>query len=900
LTRQIHRIVFIGSLLWALSAAAGDRPDLVKNGVADLRNAEMNQTMALDGEWRFAWQRALGPTEKFPADLARVPGRWSENRQPGIGFASYRLKILLPENHPPMALHFPEIHSAWRLWIDGDPMANSGIFGVTPEREKPGRGTRLCELPGGSQIDLVWQVSNFSHFTAGPARSIRIGSFEQLHHELVLQEVLLLLCGGVFLVLAGYQFSLGIRPGAYRVHAWFALPSGLLGAQLLLSSNGVDALIPGLSAPAWFRAEQLGYIWFIPAYAGFLRQVYPRHFARLAMHGVWFLAMMATVATLSLSVLQNEQYRWWYWAAAILPMLYVVHGLCRAWAAPYPEAGKLLLVGFALLLIAAIDALATTFELHWRIYHYAALPWAMVHSVVLSRLCRRRAQAEQSMLSGHFMGDIHRETSQLAAKVNALEATLQDASANGRARDALMAALGHDLRAPMNGVLGAAQALKLSGLQGESRDLVELIMHSGRNMNAMLGELLDLCRGGALSIEIKRTWFDLPRLLENTLALVRAQARRKGLKLTLVPVNVPTELYADEVRLQEVLLNLLGNAIKYTRRGGVTLKVEFPENSHAGEFQIEVSDSGRPISQAVRTRIFEPFYRGKYAVRAAKTDGLGLGLYICKTLVEKMGGRIALSDAGEQGNCFRVCLPFDTALSGTAGDALQDPSGCTLMLVDDEALNHTVMQSLCHRLGYTLVSASSAEEAMTKLDHSLDLILIDIYLPGMNGVELAAAIRARPEWVPGKPRMVMCSGCELPPALAHGARYFDDRLPKPILYDDFRRLVRRIHVHHTDPGRATLRQIHGDLGQQACSEIIRQARCSLESAMGELQADAPRLGGKSLTAVLHRVRSTAATLGLSELERVVTGFPLAGGQELETVRQHIQLALAGLDQSLSP
>jgi len=539
---------------------------------------------------------------------------------------------------------------------------------------------------------------------------------------------------------------------------------------------------------------------------------------------------------------------------------------------------------------------------------YIALLWVFVQTVTLSDRPEQSSGAI-GVLPKQMVRAIQEQTSGLAAKVKVLEATVKDSAADMSAQTALLAALGHDLRTPMNGVLGAAQALQSVGLTGESKSLVELILHSGKNMNVLLGRLLDLCRNPSSSLESNPANFDLPKMLHNSIELVRPQAQRKQLRLELISFNVPRTLCADEVHVQEILLNLLGNAIRYTQKGRIDVRIAFPHQPGPGEFTLEVIDTGEPIPAQHRARIFDRYYQVETSANDNAANGHGLGLYICRMLAENMGGSIELCSAHGPGNCFRVRLPYAPVTNDVIAEPQPEPQSdeCTVLLVDDQALNHRVLESICEALGHNMASAYDAAQAQSWIDSGVDLVLMDLRMPEMSGFELAASIRARPDYAAGNPPLVLCSADQPPAELDGKWACFDDYLAKPVMYDDFTQLIARLEKKlacSTGESVAPLERIRADLGPKAFCTILVEGIKALRQGIKDLEALARMPDPAESVEVLHRMKSATASLGLMELHQMVLrtefGDAHSNGQLMHGARQALEkLEVLATDSGLS-
>ncbi|MGB1027769.1 MAG: ATP-binding protein, partial [Rhodospirillaceae bacterium] len=330
----------------------------------------------------------------------------------------------------------------------------------------------------------------------------------------------------------------------------------------------------------------------------------------------------------------------------------------------------------------------------------------------------------------------------------------EEAEAAARAKSEFLAMMSHEVRTPLNGVVGVAELLSRRSLDPDSRQLVSTIRQSGSALTELLNDILDISRieAGKLSFEMRD--FDPRALVQGLVALMEHAARKKGLSFDLaVDRDLPQMLRGDPARLRQVLLNLVGNAVKFTETGGVKVEVSLlAEVEGTVELCFSVRDTGIGVPKDLRDRLFQPFSQLE-AERSARFGGAGLGLAISRRLVEGMGGEIYhVSLDPEPGSCFVVELPFSIgdpeALCVTALDAdgASPGSHCPplrLLLIEDEPVNQQVLLSFLEADGHQVTLAEEGRSGLElALTHSYDLILTDLRLPGLSGIEVAERIQA--------------------------------------------------------------------------------------------------------------------------------------------------------------
>ena len=314
--------------------------------------------------------------------------------------------------------------------------------------------------------------------------------------------------------------------------------------------------------------------------------------------------------------------------------------------------------------------------------------------------------------------------------------------------------LGHEVRTPMTGVLGMTELLARTALDAQQRGYVEAIGRSGEVMLRVVNDALDLARIEAGRLPLDPRPFQPGRLLEDVAAPLRAQAARKGLGFRLEALErADAWLLGDPVRLRQILLNLGGNAVKFTERGEVVLR--WLGGGSGRSFEVEVEDTGPGLDAQQQARLFQRFSQAEGARTAARHGGSGLGLAIARELAQLMGGEIGLDSAPGRGSRFRVSLPLAPAAapdeglpSGTAVPA-SAPQVLALLLVEDDATVAATLTGLLQSLGHAVTVAPHALAGLSELQAGrFDAALLDLDLPGMDGLALARLLRGRGERLP--------------------------------------------------------------------------------------------------------------------------------------------------------
>ncbi len=465
----------------------------------------------------------------------------------------------------------------------------------------------------------------------------------------------------------------------------------------------------------------------------------------------------------------------------------------------------------------------------------------------------------------------------------ALREARDTAEKAARAKTVFLAMMGHEIRTPLNGVLGMARLLLETPLDGSQRSYARTLVSSGELLLGLVNDVLDFARLDADGLTLEHEPFNIPETVEEVRMLLASRAAEKGLALTcrFFP-GLGSDVVGDRMRLRQILYNLVGNAIKFTDTGSVTIIVEpRPDAGECQTLRFSVIDSGIGISTEVGRNLFTEFWQGESGA-ARRFAGAGLGLAICKRLATLMGGDIDYRSAPGQGSVFHVDLPLATLDPGPASaDGASPPATRSrrVLLVDDNEVNREVAAGLLERRGHTVVCANDGFEGVAAArSGGFDLVLLDMRMPGMDGIETAQAIGA----LPGDPGRVPMYLVTANPVHEDERRWREAGIrgciAKPFRVKDIGRLMAEIDgrdrsaapVAEPEPQFPVL-DLSGlmadmrDLGRDRMAGLVDLFR---RSSSVDLQAIRTHAGGgacEQLAQVSHRMASAAASLHLKRL-----------------------------------
>jgi len=462
-----------------------------------------------------------------------------------------------------------------------------------------------------------------------------------------------------------------------------------------------------------------------------------------------------------------------------------------------------------------------------------------------------------------------------------LSRSWEAAEAGNRAKSQFMATISHEIRTPLNAILGMAELLDAEDLPTDSAESVQVIRSSGNTLLEMLNEILDYSKIEHGKLEMEYQTVGIADLVNGALDIIRGRAHEKDLTLRAeMPDSVARALYrTDPTRVRQVLINLLGNAVKFTRDGGIVLSVAVEADGGDTRLRFEIRDTGIGIDAEGRRKLFEPFSQVDSSI-SRRFGGTGLGLTICKHIVEALGGEIGMRPNDDRGSTFWFDIPAEIAETAPAAEPPADVPDIAfpplrILLVEDNAFNNRVAVRFLAELGQSATIVENGLEAVElAAREKFDLILMDLQMPLMDGIEAVHAIRFGAG--PNADTMIVAltanaSEEDRKRCFSVG---FDGFESKPMTMDRMRAVFRQVVARHVPPNnapaapaplngsrRAEMIELFGEAEYEDLLASFRREADALLCALDVAGDGDPHTRDR----LLHTLKGAALNVGLDDL-----------------------------------
>lgn len=743
---------WIGALAGTMFAERGPQ---AAEGVLDLRHWSLQDDgpVRLNGRWLLYWNELLPAADGAPAKNAQpipvnVPGEWKSSDRPGRGYATYKLTVLTQQRAGPLSLHIPAIAPAYRIWVDGRVIAESGVVSAEPADVKSAYKPQTVSFdpPPGQSFELMVQAANTLYPRGGIWYSLTLGTESSMQAQKERTGYLEMAVFGGCALLGLYQIALFAMRRSERSTLYFGLCC-LLGAVRIgaVGEMYIVQFFPHTDIRLLIFAEYLTYYGGVTAALLFVKELYPKEFHPIAAKLLVGIGCAFVGTVLLLPAEWYTRFMDLYKYVSLASLAYIVFVFARA-CRRNRDGALLQLAGWLVFAVGALhDILYSNGYILWT--NVQLVPYCLMLLVFLEaiELARRFTRAYRI---------IGRMSEQLIAA--------------DRMKDEFLANTSHELKTPLHGILNLSTALteeKSGPLNERQREQLETVIAVARRLSNLINDILDWSRLKNSGIKLNLGSVDIRAVISAQRELFRHYIGNKPVALRFDWPDTLPYAHADESRLLQIVYNLIGNAIKFTPEGEVAVSAWAAD----GMVHMAVSDTGIGIEQDRLEKIFQSFEQADAFV-PGEYGGAGLGLGIARRLAELHGGQIAVKSRVGQGSVFTVTLPIGesgtaSTLSGRqeavaaasvpaarpekATAASVRPAGETrreqlILAVDDDPVNLRVIQAVLADEPYEIVTAHGGQEAieiLNRMGGKIGLVILDVMMPGQSGYEVCRQIR---------------------------------------------------------------------------------------------------------------------------------------------------------------
>jgi len=748
-------------------------PPPIEKGLLDLRgwDFEKDGPVELKGEWEFYWDQLLFPKDfSEPSDGSKkityfkMPGLWTDIDLPDHGVATFRIQVIVDHPQQLLSLKVQDVYAAHSIYVNDSKIGGSGKVSKVKNGSMDQIIPHVADLPAditGNRFAILLQISNFTMFGSGSPQAIRLGSKRQIHRIREIGMVTDILLIGSILMMAFYHLGLFVLRREDKSTLYFVLFSiGTVFYSMLIGESFLFFLFPQLDVADLFRVLLLSGFTVLSFFSMFMRSIFPEEYSIKVVRAVQVFMGMGAVIIL---VTPPEIFIHFHLISQLSMLIIFGYSIFTLILATFRRrVGALsLLLGFSFWFLTIINDI---------LYYYLIIDTANLIS--LGFLVFVFSQA--FLISIRF----NRAYKMVETMSGQLEESNVELSRMDRIKDEFLSNTSHELRTPLNGIMGLSQSL-IDGISGKmpasAIKNLSLIVSSGKRLTNLVNDILDSAMLNNNEVLLIQKGVDIREQINLVLSMLEITVEHKAVELIAeIPDSLP-RVFADENRLEQILFNLVGNAVKFTSSGSITVKAE----ARGKEVEISVIDTGIGISKDKLVDIFRPFEQSD-SWPEREYEGAGLGLSITKNLVELHGGRIWVDSNPGKGSRFSFTIPIHSSSSDLENANLREqiekvttvryipastesynelesqqfaPSAVimqenpvlqniSVLAVDDDDVNLQVILNILQLAGADASSARSGHECLVKLKElKPDIILLDIMMPKMNGYRTAQKIR---------------------------------------------------------------------------------------------------------------------------------------------------------------
>lgn len=764
-------ILFIFIIILNIYSPLNANPK-AENGIFDLASYDLNKNkpIPLNGNWEFYWNQLISP-DSFSVDLPsnsryyfNIPQMWKgykiENKEvSGQGFATFRLKVKGLEEGKIYGLKFISLGLSYKIWINKNLISEIGKVGNTKETSIPKMYPQIIEFTAKPTTEIIMQISNFHHRNGGPWNEIYIGTIPALITKRQNSLLFNFFLFGSMVIMGFYHLGLFALRRKDFTPFYFGIFCLVLGFRILFAEEKMIAIWnPTFSWETLHKIENfISFSAPIP-FLLFLKNLFPNEFKELAKKLLVFWFALASTVTLILPA------PYFTYSEIIIDLglpalgIYPIYVLSLA-IFRKRQGAIALLVGFIILFATVVNDVLYARSIIVSSYY---MPFG-IFCFIFSQAFILSTRFSQAFSQLEVLSE------ELIAKAKELKQKNIELSKLDKLKDEFLSSTSHELKTPLHGIIGIVESISkgnLGKLPKQVKDNLSLVTDSAQRLNRMVMNILDFSIIKNEKLELNLKPVDLNSLIQLSTSILKPMAEQKNLNLKYNQSDQPILINGDEDRLIQILTNLIGNSIKFTKEGYISVQTSIENN----KVFIRIIDTGIGIEEDQISNIFQPFVKGVDSSGHSIT-GTGLGLSITKNLIQLHGGEIFVQSQKEKGTEFYFYIPllldeieiyksqkdylsianqFHVDIQSTDSYFFKNPNSKiqrsnlkkTVLIADDEPINIQILFNQLNQFGYNIVSVNNGKDALDSIRNiKPNLAIIDIMMPVMNGIEVCQKVR---------------------------------------------------------------------------------------------------------------------------------------------------------------
>ncbi len=745
-----------------------DSPVAVR-GIIDLQNWDFRSkgSVKIEGEWEFYPEVFLVNSGKISPKFRKkrlfldIPGFWEKR----YNYGTLRIKILLPEKSDYYSLKYPLIYSSYKLYIDGKLNTSMGKISTKTRDFVPCYKSGVTQVRAGEQLEIILHVANFFELKGGIKKPIIMGVDQQANHQYEKKIMYDMFLFSILAIMGFYHFGFFIFRRKELSAVFFGIFCILFSIRVTTEGEYLFSAVAPYFPLEWMI--KIGYWTFImgsTVFLYFIKTLFPG-ITRPIIPRLYFAASLLFSLIVLFSPLKYYSYILpVYQISMIAICLYILWILIRA-VTKNIKGAKIFIFGFLCLMITVInDSLLSQHLINSTpLVPFGVFSFVLCQALVLSwRFSVAFNTLEKiSEDKNVLLEERKRYQEELEFRVHErtrdLRYATEEAEKANKAKSEFLANISHEMRTPLSGIIGFAELILENTTRVKIKKNITLIIEESDRLLELINQLLDIAKIEKGKFDLEKHPFSLLTVINSISASMGIQARKKGVEYRVkLSENIPAVLIGDVLRLRQIILNLIGNAIKFTNTGHIHLSVKVKEETKKTVLlHFSIEDTGTGIPKEKQKIIFDSFIQADNSI-TRRFGGTGLGTTISKQLAEKMGGKIGLKSVPGKGTTFWFTISLEksdkTSIIPVTAKGLpfmRSADRISILLVEDYRANQMVASSHLESVDFLVTIVENGKEALDKLEEkTFDLIIMDVHMPEMDGYEATEIYRKKNKKTP--------------------------------------------------------------------------------------------------------------------------------------------------------